>query len=254
MLGRAPGRHAAIPAALVFAVATSAVHAQQPASAVLTGLSRDIACAPLAPRARPVTSMRIVGGTEPRQTQFSTGERVIVGSGTANGVRTGEEYVVRRIVGDRFTEPVAGAVPMSIHTAGTVQIIEAQTHYAVAVVTTGCDGISEGDYLERFAPPILPAGEIGTSPDFASPATLVLGAERRQIGAPGDFMILNRGGDHGLQAGQLLTVFRKAAGPSGPVTTIGTAKVYVVLPETATVRIEKSMDAVYVGDLVAVHR
>jgi hypothetical protein len=111
-----------------------------------------------------------------------------------------------------------------------------------------------GDYIERFELPTVPDTEIGTTPDFDRPGHLILGSERRQIGATGQFMVLDRGSDHGLKAGQRLTIFRPTAGGSGPAATIGTGKVYLVRPETSTVRIETSVDAVYVGDLVAIHR
>ena len=66
--------------------------------------------------------------------------------------------------------------------------------------------------------------------------------------------LLDRGSDHGIKPGQLLTIFRPTIGKDGPVATIGTAKVYVVQPERSVVRIEGSVDAVNVGDLVAIHR
>jgi hypothetical protein len=181
---------------------------------------------------------------------------VIVSGGTAQGVKSGDEFFVRRVVADNFTAPVPGQKqPLSIHTSGMLQIVEAQTDVSIGVVTYGCDGVAQGDYLERFEAPVLPPGTPAGTPDFARPGHLVLGDDRRQIGGAGEFMVLDRGSDHGVRPGQRLTIFRQTLpGGGGPVANIGTATVYVVRPETSVVRIEQSVDAVYVGDLVAIHR
>jgi hypothetical protein len=65
--------------------------------------------------------------------------------------------------------------------------------------------------------------------------------------------VLDRGSDHGLRQGQQLTIFRRTVA-DGPIATVGTATVYAVQPASTVVRIDTSVDAVYVGDLVAVHR
>jgi len=234
--------------------AAAGLQAQQPAPATPAPVSRNLACAPAAPVAGTGGSIKIVGGREIRRTMFSTGEAVIIAGGTAQGVRNDEEYFVRRTVEDRYGEPVNGKFPATIHTAGVVRIVEAQAGSAIAVVTYACDGVMEGDYVERYEPAAVPQSPIGSAPDFAAPGRLVLGSERRQIGGAGEFMVLNRGSDHGLRAGQRLTIFRHTVGGSAPVSTIGSATVYLIGAQTSTIRIDGSVDAVYVGDLVAIHR
>lgn len=245
--------------AATFAVAAAGLDAQAPASATLAGLHREVACAPSTPAAaapgvRAGDPVTIVGGREIRKTLFAPGDAVILGAGTAQGLRAGDEYFVRRLVEDRFADPDGGRFPSTVHTAGALQIIEVRENAAVARVTYGCDGISVGDYIERFAPVQLPASTVGTTPDFTNPARLMLGAERRRIAGAGEFMLLDRGSEDGVRAGQVLTIFRDTAGGAGPVTTVGTGQVYLVGGRTATVRIQSSVDAVYVGDLVALHR
>jgi hypothetical protein len=65
-------------------------------------------------------------------------------------------------------------------------------------------------------------------------------------------MMLDRGSDHGLRPGQRLTIFRST--PDTPVFRVGEATVVTVSPETSTVRIDATRDAIYVGDKVAIHR
>jgi len=67
-------------------------------------------------------------------------------------------------------------------------------------------------------------------------------------------MVLDRGSDHGLHAGQRVTIFRSTGGGTGPVARIAEATTLVVNAETSTIRIDKTSDAVLVGDLVAIHR
>ena len=241
--------------AAALAVAVSGVHAQQESAAAhLAGLSRDIACAPAMSAVGANGGAKIAAGIELRKTLFGIGDKVHVSAGSAQGMKVGDEYFVRRIDPDRYAEAIKGAFPLSVHTAGAVQIAEVTADGAIAVVTYACDAIADGDYLERFEPPATPPGTAATTPDFANPGKLILGAERRSINGPGAFMILDRGSDHGLRVGHIVTVFRPAPGGTGPVTRIGTARVYALKPETSTVRIETSVDAVYVGDLVAIHR
>ena len=66
-------------------------------------ISEDIACAPISLPAPPVPSMRVVGGAEAGRFLFGPGEAVVVNAGTTHGLRTGQQYYVRRYISDRFT-------------------------------------------------------------------------------------------------------------------------------------------------------
>jgi hypothetical protein len=247
---------AAVSFALLLAGADGQAEAQRPVTATLTGLPRDVACAASSPATRPVVSLTIAAGRETTKKLFGPGDAVIVSGGTAQGVRTGDEFFVRRVVADNFTAPVAGQKPpISVHTSGMLRIVEAQTDVSIATITYGCDGIGQGDYLERFEAPVMPPGTPAGTPDFARPGRLILGDDRRQIGGAGEFMVIDRGSDHGLRPGQRITIFRQTLPDgSGPVSTVGLATVYVVRAETAVVRIDQTNDAVYIGDFVAIHR
>jgi hypothetical protein len=248
----AHSRLAVVFAALIVSAAPAA--AQQPEAASLAGLNRDTACAPASPSVRPTSALIVAAGREGKKSLFGIGDAVVIRGGSAQGVKAGEEYFVRRVVDDRFTEAQPGVYRMSVHTAGAVQIVEAQADASVATVTYACDGIMDGDFLERYQRPVNPSAEAGATPDFAHPAHLILGAERRQSAAPGSFMVVDRGSDHGLHAGQQVTIFRWTLPEGGPAATVGKATVFTVHPESSVVRIESSTDAIYVGDLVAIHR
>ena len=88
-------------------------------------ISEDIACAPISLSAPPAPSMRVVGGAEAGRFLFGPGEALVVNAGSTHGVRTGQQYYVRRRVNDRFTPVTPDFQPISIHTAGWVTIVGA---------------------------------------------------------------------------------------------------------------------------------
>jgi hypothetical protein len=214
----------------------------------------EIVCGPAATLVPPAATMKVIGGTERRKLMFGTGETILVNAGTAKGLRAGQHFFVRRVVQDRHAEPTAEIQPKSIHTAGWVTIVETQGDVSVANVEEACDGVQEGDYLEPLVLPdaaaVVPAGV----PDFARPGQVILGDDRRQLGATGSLMVIDRGTDHGVSSGQRLTIFRTTVDGTGPVVTIGEAVVVSTQAESALMRIQKSREAIQVGDKIALHR
>jgi hypothetical protein len=223
------------------------------------GASRDsageLACGARAVGVPPDTSIRVGAGQEHGKSLFGPNETLIIKAGTLKGMTVGQEYYVRRVIADRFIHPAGDKVnTSSVHTAGWVRIVDATADSAIAQVVKACDAIEEGDYLEPFVKPAVPETASDGEPDFANPGHLVLGDERRQMAARGDLMVLDRGSDHGLHAGQRVTIFRTTGGGTGPVARIAEGTALVVNPQTSTIRIDKTSDAVLVGDLVAIHR
>jgi hypothetical protein len=216
----------------------------------------ELACGARAVGMPPDTTIRVGPGRERGKALFGPDETLVIKAGTAQGVKVGQEYFVRRIIDDRFVRAAGDKVATSsIHTAGWVRIVDAESTSAIATVIKSCDGIQEGDYLEPFVKPEVPATSTAAGePDFANPGHLVLGDERRQMAAQGDLMVLDRGSDHGIHAGQRLTIFRTTGGGTGPIARIAEATALVVNSETTVIRVDKTSDAVLVGDLVAIYR
>ena len=252
--GRSLIRAAAVSALTLAPVVASA---QLPASrAVVRDYAAEAACAARSVGMPPDTTIRVGAGRERGKSLFGDNDALVITAGTSRGLKVGQEYFVRRIVPDRFVPPGPdGLTRSSVHTAGWVRIVDAQSDSAIATVTKLCDGIQQGDYLEPFEKPVLSATSATPGePDFANPGHLVMGDDRRQMAAKGDLLVLDRGSDHGLRGGQRLTIFRPTAGGTGPIARIAEATAVLVSPETTVIRIDKTTDAVYVGDLVAIHR
>jgi hypothetical protein len=215
----------------------------------------ELACGARAVSSPPDMSIRVGPGRERGKSMFGPNEMLVIKAGTLQGMTVGQEYYVRRVIADRFVQAAGDKLnTSSVHTAGWVRIVDATADSSIAQVVKACDAIEEGDYLEPFVKPVVPEAATDGAPDFANPGHLVLGDERRQMAAQGDLMVLDRGSDHGLHAGQRVTIFRSTGGGTGPVARIAEATTLVVNPETSTIRIDKASDAVLVGDLVAIHR
>jgi hypothetical protein len=230
---------------------------QPPTNLIASGqnIREQIACAPTNLPAPPIGGLRVLGGYTHGRIMFGPGEPLIINAGTAQGIKPGQQYFVRRHVRDAFTPATANFIPISVHTAGWVTIVDAKDNLAVATVTHACDGVIEGDYLEPYVDPVVPqVSAVGGAPDFEHPGQIVMADERRQTGYPGLLMLVNRGSDHGVRAGQAMTIYRETYDGHGPIVDVGRATVVSVRPQTALVRIDSTRDAVYIGDLAAIHR
>lgn len=228
--------------------------AQEPAVAGGQNIREQIACAPMSLPAPPSDGLRVSGGYAHGRMMFAPGEAVIVNAGARQGVQRGQVYYARRLVRDNFTPAWPDFIPVSIHTAGWVTIVDTKDDLAVAVVTHACDGILDGDYLEPYTDPVVPPPALGGGPDYAHPARLVMADERRQTASEGMLMLINRGSDHGVRAGQTVTIYRDTLNGAGPFLDVGRATVLSVRPQISLVRIDSSREAVYIGDMAAINR
>jgi hypothetical protein len=238
--------------------ATSALSAGLTAQVVRPSETRstpmEIVCGPMATIVAPAQTVKVIGGTERVKTMFATGETILINAGTTQGIRAGQHFYVRRVIEDRFAANTADVRPKSLHTAGWVTIVETQSNVSVATIKEACDGVQEGDYLEPLVLPEPGAAVAAGVPDFARPGRVLLGDDRRQLGATGSMMVLDRGTDHGVRAGQRLTIFRDTVDGTGPVITIGDAIVVSTQAESSLMKIQHSREAIQVGDKVAIHR
>jgi len=240
--------------ALLASAPSNAAAQEPPQVASGTSIAEQIACAPMTLPAPPLGGMRVVGGHQHGRIMFGPGEALMINAGTKQGVQTGQRYYVRRLVKDMFTPASVDFTPNSIHTAGWVTIVDVKEDMAVAQVSLACDGILLDDYLEPYTDPVVPTPALGGAPDYDHPARIVMGDQTMQTGAAGTLMLINRGSDHGVRAGQSLTIFRPTMNGTGPLQDVGVATVLAVRPQTSLMRIDSSRDAVYVGDLAALHR
>ena len=181
------------------------------------------------------------------------GDLLRIDAGENQGVAAGQNLVVR----SRFTTGDLGA-PKKLQTfgeqaAGLVQIIEVHRDSSLALIVYACGEIVAGDAVEPYVPqPAFFAVSAGT-PQFDEPARITLGENGRKTAAAGQMMVIDRGIMQGVQRGQRLTIFRRSFGEGSNIN-IGDGVIIAVRADSATLRIDRTVDAITVGDMVALHR
>jgi hypothetical protein len=217
----------------------------------------DIACGPRAVYGLPQPGLTILGSQQDSANLISPYHGLVVNGGSNQGLKAGQEYYVRRVIPpmDRGQTKWQAGQPIGIHTAGWVRIVRVERDRAVADSVYACDGYQVGDYLEPYTPPSAdPKAIPGGEPDYENPGTVLFGDERRAMGAGTALMVIDRGTDHGVKPGQQLTVYRRSMKGTGPIHSIARGTAIAVMAETSMVRLDGARDAVYAGDLVAMHR
>lgn len=185
---------------------------------------------------------------------YGNGDALVINVGTSLGVAIGQNYVVRRRfrVGDRD-------VPLKLatfgeQTAGLIQVVETSPENSTAVVVYLCGELYAGDLVESFdALPMVVTHDEGVA-QFDEPARIVFGEHGQVMGSPGRLMVIDKGLTWGARRGRTVTIFRRSLGGEGAVTSIGSAVIVAVNADTSTIRIDHVVDAVAVGDSVALHR
>jgi hypothetical protein len=123
---------------------------------------------------------------------------------------------------------------------------------AVAAVTHACDGILEGDYLEPYVPPAAAAGARPARRTTSIRATSCW-RRGRQTGIRAGDADRIAAATHGVRAGQTLTIYRETLGGQGPTSTSAARPCQRRAAELAGAH-RLIARAVYLGDLVAIHR
>ena len=181
---------------------------------------------------------------------YAVGDELIIEGGTLNGIEAGRNFVVRR----RFRVGAPGSPDlMGEHTSGVVQIVSADERFSIGVVVYACDELMIGDVLAPFAPePIRAPDPVG--PAAYDEAARILFADAGQtMGMARRLMVIDRGSDQTVHAGQRLTLFHRERRGASPVV-VGDAVVVAVRADSATIRIEHATDVIVSGDWAAPQR
>ena len=219
-------------------------------------VDKEILASVCGPRQAPDYSLAIghvVSHRDSDRQLLGPGDAVQIDAGEKQGLQTGQNLVVRR----RFqTGDLLAPKKLATYgeqTAGLIQILETHPESSVALVVYACGELYAGDAVERYVPqPAFFAVTAGT-PKFDDPARVALGEHDQHIATGGQMIVIDRGIMQSVQRGMRVTFYRRSGG-DGPIVTIGDGVVVAVRADSATVRIDRTTDAVSVGDLVALHR
>ncbi|HZR23914.1 MAG TPA: carboxypeptidase-like regulatory domain-containing protein [Vicinamibacterales bacterium] len=212
---------------------------------------RDSICGPAKADATPpslgvVQALRTGAGPQ----LFAADDQVTIDGGTRTGLAVGQNVVARRTYRASHDPHTTAAE----HTAGVLQIVDATERTAVAVVIYACDEIRRGDRLAPFAPEPLRAPDPAGLPDYDRAATILFGDADQIVGVPRRFLVIDRGRDAEVHAGQRVTLFRRSRFDRGAPVVLGDAVVVAVRADSATIRIERAVDIIEAGDLAAPQR
>jgi hypothetical protein len=243
-------------AAALVVVATVAGDAQ-PQPSTLSALEVAVACAPPPTFDPPAgVPLRIVGAQDSiARTDFGTRDRLVVNGGTADGVEIGQQFYVRRA--NRFGVDDS-SLRRGARTGGWIRIVAVNGSTAIATFEHICADVAQGDYLEPFVAPVIPAGadrdEPTGEPDFTAMGLIVSGNENRSEMGAGDFVLIDRGSAQGMVPGTRLALYRNVNVAGMPLAALGEAVVISTSAAMSLTRITRSRDAVRTGDLIAPRR
>ena len=181
---------------------------------------------------------------------YAKGDELAVDGGRLSGLEVGRNFVVRRTY--RIEWDPRGET--GEHTAGLVQIVAADENTSVAVVIYACDEMMPGDRMASFNPePLRDPAPAGT-PDYRRAVRILFPDIGQLLGAPRRMMVIDSGAESGVKVGQRVTLFRRRLSGGGAPSVVGDAVVVAVRNDSATIRVEHVMDAIFFGDWAAPQR
>ena len=242
---------------LAAATPARAQHGPVPTPTNLSPEVLSLACAPAAVVGSPQTGLRITGGQDSFVRRiYGPGDLVTINAGTKNGIEVGQEYYVRRLQVDRRA-PVTAGNPTTFRTTGWIKVyaVDERDQLSLATVTHACDTIEVGDYLEPFKLPVVPTvSQDRPKPERDNYGKVLVGSDRRTSFGKGDYFVINRGTDSGIEVGSQFVLYRDKKMDDNFLYAIGEGIATEVKENSATVVVTMSLSAIETGDYVALRR
>ena len=196
-----PWRYSSFGLALTLLAAVPA--AAQTDAPALSPIETAVGCAsPVSADDPSPQALRVIGGQDSRaRALFGPRDLLIVGGGTGAGVQLGQQFFVRR--GNRFGAP-SDRRWQGVRTLGWIRVVAVNDSAAIATIDHTCDAIAQGDYLEPYTAPVVPADSdrdlSSGDPDFTAMGKVLSGMEDHQTAGRGEFVLIDRGTDQGAFA------------------------------------------------------
>jgi len=216
----------------------------------------ELACAPRAFRALPEPAGVVETSTDAKKSMFTIGDTLVISKFAEGTLEPGQQYFVRRTLPGYDRGKIdPNNIWINVHTVAWIRITSVTGSQAKASVTYACDAIDPGDYLAAFAVPVVPQALLNErDPDFESPGQVLVGVDRRVNHGGGNYVVVDRGTDAGVQAGQHVVFFRPQGAETAARVVLGEGLVMEAQPESATVLIQTASQPIYSGDSVAFRR
>jgi hypothetical protein len=212
------------------------------------------ACAPALAFELPPVPLRVTGSQEAKvRMTMAPGDLITINAGSDNGIEVGQRYFARRPI-PVARRDVGRDNPVVLHTAGWILVYAVDDRMSLATIEYACDSVQLNDYLEPFALPAVPAPLPGAPAQRSNYGRVVSGTDNRATFGRGEYMLVDRGSDHGVALGAQFVVYRDKLEPGNFLFELADAVAVDVRPETATLRVTRAIDAVRVGDYVALRK
>jgi hypothetical protein len=243
---------------VLLAAASTPAHAQAGADS-LTPAQIALACAPGPAGEPPPGAPRLLGSQDTRpHALLDPRDLLVVGGGTQAGLQLGQQFFIREAPsagpGRYGGAPYMGrAAHFTVSTTvGWLRIVALSEATAIGAVDHVCGAIFTNDVLVPFEAPSVPADserdEESGDLDFGSMARVRAAPENHVSAAPGEYVVIDRGRDQGIEPGARLALYRDVRVPGMPLAALGEAIVMSSGTNEAVVRITRARDAVFTGD------
>ena len=213
----------------------------------------SLACAPTLTFASPAAPLRITGGQEAAaRITHAPGDLVTLNAGTRSGMTVGQEFYTRRILGSGRVTPQN---PATIRTTGWIRVWAVDDELSLATITHACETVDVGDYLEPFALPAVPALSTASGiPERGNYGHVLTGQDRRTAFGQGDYLVVDRGINHGVMPGARFVVYHDQGVDGNFLFQVGEAVAVDVKADTSTLKVVTAIDAIYEGDYVGMRK
>jgi hypothetical protein len=244
--------------AVAAVLASATVAAQRGPAAAAANLPAEVialACAPRAAFEMPNTPLRVTGGQDSGiRYSHAPGDLVTINAGRQNGIEVGQEYYTRRVV-IKEREEITPATPATVVTTGWIRVWAVDDQWSLATITHACDTVDVEDYLEPFVLPTMPTfASNKPKPERDNYGRVLTGESRKRLFGKGDFFLLDRGSNQGVKPGAQFVVYRNKQQPQNFLYELGEAVAVEVKPDSSTLQVTVSRDAIMEGDLVAIRK
>ena len=238
--------------------ATSPARAQRGPAATHTNLSPEVlslACAPGAAIEPPMMPLRVTGGQDSFVRRiYAPSDLVTINAGSKNGIEVGQEYYVRRLQVANMAA-ISRETPAAIRTTGWIKVYAVDDDMSLATIMHACDTIEVDDYLEPFKLPVVPTvSKDRPKPERDNYGKVLVGSDRRTSFGKGDYFVINRGSEFGIEVGSQLVLYRDKKMANNFLFEIGEGIATDVKEGLTTVLVTVSLDAINPGDYVALRR
>lgn len=164
-------------------------------------------------------NLEIVGGEQEQEKRvYATGDIVFINSGSAAGVRAGEEFSVIRPRGQFTTKLTNKKGFLGVYTQeiGRLRVTDVKERVSVAQVVASCETILLGDLLRSAPQRVSPLQRQETAFDrFRDPSgkqtgRLVLARDGREAVSTNQIVFIDLGTEDNVKQGDYFTVYRPA--------------------------------------------